>query len=109
LKNMDIAEWRLKIDEIDRQLVRLISERAHCAVEIGKLKQTSSLPVYEPDRERIIFNNIQQENQGPLTEVQLRQIYERLVDVMRQIQKDEIVPEPAPVHRGEPTEIEPRD
>jgi len=109
LKNMDIAEWRLKIDEIDRQLVRLISERAHCAVEIGKLKQNSSLPVYEPDRERIIFNNIQRENQGPLTEVQLRQIYERLVDVMRQIQKDEIAPEPVPDHRGEPTEIEPRD
>ena len=61
---MDIAEWRLKIDEIDRQLVRLISERAHCAVEIGKLKQNSSLPVYEPDRERIIFNNIQRENQA---------------------------------------------
>ena len=39
----------------------------------------------------------------------LRQIYERLVDVMRQIQKDEIAPEPVPDHRGEPTEIEPRD
>ena len=109
MKNMDIAEWRLKIDEIDRQLVRLISERAHCAVEIGKLKQNSSLPIYEPDRERIIFNNIQRENHGPLTEVQLRQIYERLVDVMRQIQKDEIVPDSAPANRGEATEIEPRD
>ena len=106
---MDIAEWRLKIDEIDRQLVRLISDRAHCAVEIGKLKKNSSLPVYEPDRERIIFNNIQRENHGPLTEVQLRQIYERLVDVMRQIQKDEIAPGPVPDHRGKPTEIEPRD
>jgi chorismate mutase len=106
---MDIAEWRLKIDEIDRQLVRLISERAHCAVEIGKLKQNSSLPVYEPDRERIIFNNIQRENQGPLTEVQLRQIYERLVDVMRQIQKDEIAPESTPEQQGEPTELEPKD
>jgi len=106
---MDIAEWRLKIDELDRQLVRLINERAHCADEIGKLKRNSSLPIYEPDRERIIFANIQRENRGPLTEVQLRQIYERLVDVMRQIQKDEIAPEPVPERRGEPTEIEPQD
>jgi len=52
---MDIVGWRLKIDELDRQLVALISERARCAVEIGKLKQHSNLPVYEPDRERIIF------------------------------------------------------
>ncbi|HWS94896.1 MAG TPA: hypothetical protein VN620_00255, partial [Candidatus Methylomirabilis sp.] len=71
--------------------------------------RNSSLPIYEPDRERIIFENIQRENRGPLTEVQLRQIYERLVDVMRQIQKDEIAPEPVPERRGEPTEIEPQD
>jgi len=106
---MDIADWRRKIDELDRQLVRLINERARCADEIGKLKRGSILPIYEPDRERIIFENIQRENHGPLTEVQLRQIYERLVDVMRQIQKDEIVSEPVPEQRGEPTEMEPRD
>ena len=106
---MDIADWRLKIDELDRQLVALISERARCAVEIGKLKQNSSLPVYEPDRERIIFENIQRANQGPLSQVQLRQIYERLVDVMRQIQSDEIAPQPNTERSGELTEIEPRD
>jgi chorismate mutase len=106
---MDIADWRLKIDELDRHLVALINERARCAVEIGKLKQNSTLPIYEPDRERIIFDNIARENQGPLSQVQLRQIYERLVDVMRQIQKDEIAPEPVAERRGEPTEMEPRD
>ena len=106
---MDIADWRVKIDELDRQLVALINERARCAVEIGKLKQNSSLPVYEPDRERIIFDNIARQNKGPLSQVQLRQIYERLVDVMRQIQKEEITPEPVEDRRGEPTELEPRD
>jgi len=44
-----------------------------------------------------------------LSQVQLRQIYERLVDVMRQIQKDEMAPEPVEEQRGEPTEMEPRD
>ena len=106
---MDIAEWRLKIDELDRQLVALINQRARCAEEIGKLKRNSSLPIYEPDRERIIFENIQRQNHGPLNEVQLRQIYERLVDVMRQIQSDEIAPLPKHERKGELTEIEPRD
>lgn len=106
---MDIAEWRRKIDEIDRQLVALINQRAHCAEEIGKLKRNSSLPIYEPDRERIIFENIQRENRGPLTEVQLRQVYERLVDVMRQIQRDEMAPEQVPDRQGDPTELEPND
>ena len=106
---MDIAEWRLKIDELDRQLVRLINERARCAEEIGKLKRNSSIPIYEPERERIIFDNIARQNQGPLTQVQLRQIYERLVDVMRQMQRDEMAPESVPERSGEPTELEPND
>src|SRR5271169_3714551 len=106
---MDIADWRRKIDELDRQLVSLINQRARCAEEIGKLKRNSSIPIYEPDRERIIFNNIQRENHGPLTEVQLRQIYERLVDVMRQIQRDEIAGEPMQDRQGDPTELEPND
>ncbi len=106
---MDIAEWRRKIDELDRKLVTLINERARCAEEIGKLKRNSSLPIYEPDRERIIFDNIARQNQGPLTQVQLRQIYERLVDVMRQIQREEMAPEPVPERSGDPTELEPND
>jgi len=106
---MDIADWRRKIDELDRQLVTLINERARCAEEIGKLKRGLSMPIYEPDRERIIFENIARENQGPLSQVQLRQVYERLVDVMRQIQRDEIAPEPVAEHRGDPTELEPTD
>ena len=62
---MDIADWRRKIDELDRQLVRLINERAECALAIGRLKRNSSMPVYEPDRERIIFDNIARNNAGP--------------------------------------------
>jgi chorismate mutase len=87
---MDIADWRGQIDELDQQLVRLINQRAECALEIGRLKRNSAMPVYEPDRERIIFENIARNNAGPLSNIQLRQIFERLVDVMRQIQRDEM-------------------
>ena len=104
---MDIADWRKKIDELDRRLVELLSERAQCAHEIGKLKRNSSMPIYEPDRERIIYENIARHNPGPLSERQLRQVYERLIDVMRQIQREEM----APVNDVEKdaTELEPND
>jgi chorismate mutase len=90
---MDIEDWRRKIDEVDLQLVRLINQRAQCAQEIGKLKRDSAMPIYEPDREKIIFENIARANGGPLSDVQLRQVYERLVDVMRQLQREEMAPE----------------
>ncbi len=103
---MDIADWRKRIDDLDRKLVELINQRAVCALEIGKLKQTSAMPVYEPDRERIIFDNIAQMNHGPLSQIQLRQVYERLIDVMRQVQTVEM---DAPGPDRHETEAEPRD
>ncbi|MGP0017604.1 MAG: chorismate mutase [Candidatus Sulfotelmatobacter sp.] len=89
---MDIEDWRKKIDEVDRRLVELISERARAVVEIGKLKRDTSMPIYEPDRERIVFANVQEANRGPLPGRDLVRIYERIIDVMRNVQKQEIVP-----------------
>ena len=71
---MDIEGWRQKIDDVDRQLVRLINERAQCAQAIGRLKRDSAMPIYEPDREKIIFQNIARVNAGPLSDVQLPQL-----------------------------------
>ena len=88
---MDIEDWRKKIDDLDRRLVALLSERARAAVEIGKLKRNTSMPIYEPDRERVVFENVQSANPGPLPGRDLVRIYERIIDVMRNIQKEEIV------------------
>ena len=89
---MDITDWRKKIDEIDRRLVELLSERARAAQEIGRLKRHTSLPIYEPDREGTVFENVRRVNQGPLPDRELTRIYERIMDVMRNIQKEEITP-----------------
>jgi len=87
---MDIADWRVRIDEIDRGIVALISERAMAAREIGKLKRSTSMPIYEPDREQVIYKNVFAANSGPLPDAELRHIYERIIDVMRALQKDEL-------------------
>jgi len=91
---MDIEDWRKKIDDVDRQLVELLCERAKAAIAIGRLKRETSLPIYEPDRERIVFENVQGANHGPLPGRDLVRIYERIIDVMRNIQKEEITSTP---------------
>lgn len=101
---MDIADWRKIIDEIDLKLVDLMNQRARAAQEIGKLKRNTNSPIYEPDREKLIFENIRRANRGPLDDRALIQLYERLIDVMRKLQKvDSGGPEP--VKRGD-TELE---
>src|SRR5271167_3609016 len=90
---MDISDWRKRIDDLDRQLAALLNERAAAVVEIGRLKRNTSMPIYEPAREREVIDNVQRSSKGPLAERDLAQIYERIIDVMRSIQKHEIVPD----------------
>lgn len=101
---MDIPGWRKQIDELDRKLVELLNQRASAAIEIGRLKRNTELPVYEPEREREVIANAQKANGGPLAGRDLAQIYERIMDVMRSIQKHEIVPDSKPGPHG--TEID---
>lgn len=102
---MDIADWRKKIDEIDGKLVEMLNRRAEAAQEIGRLKRVADLPVYEPDRERTVLTRVQEVNRGPLQGRHLMQIYERIMDVMRNIQKDEIVQPGTSASQGE-TELD---
>jgi chorismate mutase len=87
---MTIEELRIRIDALDRQLVELLSERARAAQMIGYLKAATSLPVYEPNREKIIYGNVRAANKGPLPDIELTHIYERIIDVMRSLQRNEL-------------------
>lgn len=104
---MDISDWRKKIDELDRKLVELLSQRAQAAHEIGRLKRDAGMPIYEPDREQTVFDNVRQVNRGPLPDHDLLNIYERIMDIMRQIQREEIAPESAKVEGA--TELDSED
>ena len=87
---MDIADWRKKIDEVDLKLVELINQRAAAAREIGKLKNDTNLPIYEPDREKRILENVKKANGGPLPDSEIQHVFERIIDVMRKLQQQEI-------------------
>jgi chorismate mutase len=86
---MDIADWRKRIDEIDAMLVEILNQRARAAQEIGRLKAERNMPIYEPDRERVVLEQVQAANRGPLQHKHLAQIYERIMDVMRSVQKED--------------------
>ena len=85
--NMDIADWRDKIDDIDRQLVVLLNERAKCSLNIGKLKRQMSLPIYDPRRESIVLQQVMDLNQGPLTADAVKRLFERIIDENRRLER----------------------
>ncbi|SFS01193.1 chorismate mutase [Granulicella pectinivorans] len=84
---MEIADWRAKIDELDEQIVDLISKRAEAAAAIGVLKKQAGARVYEPGREQQVFDHVRQCNKGPLEDTEIQHVFERIVDVMRTLQQ----------------------
>jgi chorismate mutase len=87
---VEISDWREKIDELDVQIVRLINQRAEAARAIGELKRVAKLPVYEPRREQAVFDHVRAANPGPLGDAELLHVYERIIDVMRSLQRRDL-------------------
>ena len=85
---MNMADWRRRIDELDKKLVELLNERSRCALEIGKLKQAAKLPLYQPERENEVLANAEANNPGPLTDAAIRRLFERIIDEARAAERD---------------------
>ena len=82
-----LAELRRKIDELDEMLVRLLNTRAACALEIGRVKKTAGLPVYQPTREAEVLSHVQSINPGPLDDAAVRRLFERIIDEARRLER----------------------
>jgi len=55
---MDIQDYRVKIDQVDSELVRLYGERMEITKEIGRYKREHNLPVLDTERERNLLNRV---------------------------------------------------
>jgi chorismate mutase len=82
-----VRELRLRIDQIDDQLMKLLNSRSACAVEIGRVKRRLGLPVYQPERERWILDRVEKNNPGPLDSGALRRVFERVIDESRRLER----------------------
>ena len=82
-----LDELRRRIDELDEQLVRLLSERAECALEIGREKKAAGMGIYQPSREAEVLNHVQSVNRGPLDDEAVRRLFERVIDEARRLER----------------------
>ena len=92
---MTISDWRRRINEIDKKLVDLLNERARCAIEIGHIKKAEHQPLYQPERERDVLENVERANGGPLSHAAIRRLFERIIDEARSIERAAMHPDHA--------------
>lgn len=93
IKNLEdltqrISQFRIEIDNIDKEIVSLLNRRAQAAIQIGHVKREFDAPVYCPSREEDVIANVQKSNPGPLSDDAICRLFERIIDESRRLERE---------------------
>jgi|SRR5215210_1772572 len=86
-----IEELRNRVDEVDRELIRGLNERARIVQEIVAIKAEVGKPLFDPRREEEILRKVAEENEGPIYDSSMREIFELILHRIRdlEVQREE--------------------
>lgn len=72
---------RRRIDQLDGEILRLLSQRAECAKAVGEIKRRAGEDTvfYRPERERRVLERVQQLNNGPLPNQEVARLFREIM------------------------------
>ncbi|MCC3357984.1 bifunctional 3-deoxy-7-phosphoheptulonate synthase/chorismate mutase [Bacillus sp. REN16] len=88
-KAVELDNLRDRVEEINLEILKLISERGKLVQEIGKVKETQGVNRYDPVRERTMLNNILEHNEGPFETSTIQHIFKEIFKAGLEIQEDD--------------------
>ncbi|MDH5716862.1 MAG: prephenate dehydratase [Spirochaetia bacterium] len=74
-----LSDLRTRIDEIDKEIINLLSERAKTAREIAEKKKEGNSVLYCPEREQEVYLKIKKLNKGILDNESLNNIFKEIM------------------------------
>ena len=77
---------RARIDAIDDSMLKLLSERAQIAQEVGRTKRGEK--IYRPEREAEIIRRLRQANPGPLSGDSVERLIREVMSACRALEQD---------------------
>ncbi len=74
---LSLDSVRDQIDQLDRQIQQLISDRARLALQVGesKGKLASAVDYYRPEREAQVLRAVIERNKGPLSDTEMLRLF----------------------------------
>ena len=83
----DLSDWRNEIDELDRQIVALLNQRAECVLNLAPLKRQRRIDILDTSREDAVARNLRTANRGPLPDESVQAIFRAVMAAMRELQR----------------------
>ena len=84
---MKIEDWRIRIDELNDEIISLLNKRATYATEIGKIKKQLGLPVFDSAREDSVLEKVATLTKGPLTPESVKNIFKVIMQETRKVEE----------------------
>ncbi|HKZ26296.1 MAG TPA: chorismate mutase [Rubrobacteraceae bacterium] len=81
-----IEELRSRVDEVDRELIRILNERARIVQEMVEIKAQAGKPLFDPKREEEILRKVAEVNEGPIYDSSMREIFEIILHRIRDLE-----------------------
>jgi chorismate mutase-like protein len=82
-----IPQLRQAIDELDRQILELVSERLRLVMKVGEVKRSLGLDVYDPAREKDLLERVARAAPAPLTSAMAERIFQRIIEESRNLEQ----------------------
>lgn len=80
-----IPSVRKEIQRLDRDLLKLISDRARAGQKLAKLRQNSGTPLFDLTEEQQELGDVLAQNKGPLGESSVRTIFREVISSSRSL------------------------
>lgn len=81
-----VEELRERVDEVDLALIRTLNERARIVQELVALKGEAGVALFDPKREEEILRRVVEENDGPIYDSSMRDIFEMILHRIRDLE-----------------------
>jgi chorismate mutase len=81
-----VRELRERVDEVDLQLIRALSERAQIVQDLTRIKAEAGVPIFDPKREEEILQKVVEQNPGPIYDSSMREIFELILHRIRDLE-----------------------
>ncbi|WP_420907991.1 bifunctional 3-deoxy-7-phosphoheptulonate synthase/chorismate mutase [Macrococcus armenti] len=85
----DLNSLRERIETINIEILKLLSERGEIAKQIGHEKRKQGSTIYDPEREKEMINKLQDLNEGPFNDNVIKQLFKEIFKASTELQKSE--------------------
>ncbi|TDM16782.1 bifunctional 3-deoxy-7-phosphoheptulonate synthase/chorismate mutase [Macrococcoides caseolyticum] len=85
----DLNTLREKIETLNIEILKLLSERGQIAKQIGQEKRKQGTAIYDPEREKEMINKLLDLNDGPFDDNVIKQLFKEIFKASTELQKSD--------------------